>query len=384
MRIGVDARALYAPAMKGIGIYVENLLSAMAALDASNEFVLLYDPRQQFTKRLPAGAAFTDRAIAVRKGDTFYAWEQLRMPVEVKRTSIDVFHSPANTTSVWKPAPTVVTVHDVKLLEMPAENTRSKLYHRAVQKTAVCRAKAVICPSEFTRSAVLSHFPVEERRVRVIYNGVGSQFRVIKDRERVDVIRRNFGIRNDFVLFAGGESAPKNISNLIAAFARLLAAGGRNLILVVPGIRNEAILRKHQAEAAALRIDQAVIFPGYVAESDLIGLMNAARVFVYPSLSEGFGFPPLEAMACGVPVAASDATCIPEVVGDAALLFDGRSIEDMTCAMERLLTDETLREELRQKGFRRAAQFTWDRAASATMDVYRRAAGHEWEVGCGK
>jgi glycosyltransferase involved in cell wall biosynthesis len=379
MRIGIDARTLYAPAMKGIGIYVQNLLPAMAELDPASEFVLLYDTRQDCAKRLPAGQSFADRGIAVRKGDTFYAWEQLRMPVEIRRMGVDLFHSPANTTSLWRPAPTVVTVHDVKLLDMPAENARAEFYHKTLQKMAVCRAASVICPSEFTKREVLSHFRVDERRVIVIYNGISPQFHVSEDREQVDSVCRKLGIGKDFILTAGGESGPKNISNLIAAFAQLLAGGVHDVLLVVPGIRTESILRKHQAEAEASGVAHAVMFPGYLPQSDLIALMNAALLFVYPSLSEGFGFPPLEAMACGVPVAASNATSIPEVVGDAALLFDGRSVNDMAAAIERLLSDQQLREEQRRSGFRRAAKFTWTQAAEATLDVYDRVAAHSRE-----
>ena len=287
----------------------------------------------------------------------------------------DIFHSPANTTSLWKPAPTVVTVHDVKLLEMPAENVRSKIYHRTVQKLAVCRAAAVICPSEFTKREVLARFPVDEARVNVIYNGIGPQFRVLTDKSPIESARQKFAIHGDYILFAGGESAPKNISNLILAFAELVKTDLRDLVLVVPGIRSKEILNKHLAEAKALNVEGEVRFPGYIREADLIALMNGARVFVYPSLSEGFGFPPLEAMACGVPVAASNATSIPEVVGDAALLFDGLSVVDMAAAIQRLLSDIPLRDELRQRGFHRVAQFTWARAASATLKIYLRAAG---------
>jgi glycosyltransferase involved in cell wall biosynthesis len=359
--------------MKGIGVYLQHLLPEMAALDSSIAYILFYDTRQAVTPRLPAGPGFRERGISLPRGDTFYAWEQLRLPLATRHEAVDVFHSPANTTPCWKPAPTIVTVHDVKLLEATGDGVRSRLYHRPIQQFAIRRAAAVICPSEFTKREVLKHFRIEPGRVTVIHNGVGTQFHPLADHKPIESVRHKYGINGDFVLFAGGESAPKNISTLLAAFA-VVCARCEDILLVVPGIRTETILQAHLAEAKRLHVERRIIFPGYIPEAELIALMNAARLFVYPSLSEGFGLPPLEAMACGAPVAASDATSIPEVVGDAALLFEASSVNATAEAIERLLTDSSLCRLLRDKGFRRAAHFTWRRAAEATLQVYYEAA----------
>lgn len=373
MKIGIDARNLYAPALKGIGVYVQNLLPALAALEPGNEFVLHYDTRQQFTNRLPRLTGFTDCGISVRKGDTFYAWEQLRLPVELRRMGVDLFHAPANTVFLCGRHPRVVTVHDTKHLEMETGDRRSEFYQRRVQRWALRRADHIICDSLFTKRRLLDLVQLNEARVHVVYLGINMSFRVIDDRQRLQETRARYGIKDDFILFAGGESAPKNISRLLQAFSVLKRGTGSEVALVIPGIRNRDILTQRQREAQANGISDSVIFAGYVPDEDLIDLYNSAQFLVYPSLWEGFGFPPLEAMACGLPVTAANATSIPEVVGEAALLFNGMDTDDMAAKMQMLLATPGLRTRLRESGFKHVRNFTWSKTASKTLDIYHAA-----------
>ena len=370
MKIAIDARRLYAPSLKGIGVYIQNLLPALADLDPQSEFILFYDPRQEFTSRLPALPGFRDRGISVAKGDTFYAWEQLRLPFELWRTGADLFHAPANTLPLRASHPCVVTVHDTKSLEIPTGDRKADFYENRVQRWALRRADRIICDSLFTKQRLLECVPIEESRAHVVYLGINDVFRVIEDRQRLQRTLEQYGIHQDFILFAGGESAPKNISRLLQAFSLLKRSTGSSAALVIPGIRTQAILAKHQQEAKQQGISDSVIFAGYVPEADLIDLYNSAQFLVYPSLWEGFGFPPLEAMACGLPVAAANATSIPEVVGEAALLFDGTNTDDMAAKMRMLLSTPALREQLRASGLKHVRNFTWRRTASQTLEIY--------------
>ncbi len=371
MTVGIDARALYLPVLKGIGVYLQNLLNSLAALDGGHEYVLFFDSRQEITRRRPPHACFRESGLVIPRGDTFFLWEQLRLPLELRRRSLDVFHSPANTTPLWKPCPTVATVHDTKLLEAEYEGLKPDLYNKKVQPAALRRAEKILCPSRFSKGRILDRLGIEETRVEVTYPGISEDFRVIDDRDRLQGIRETFGLTREYVFSAGGESPPKNISALIAAFAAFRQKSRAEAQLVIAGIRTRSIYQKHRAEGDSYGLGRDLVILGYVSQEDLIALYNAARIFVYPSLFEGFGFPPLEAMACGVPVAASGATSIPEVVGDAALLFDAASREDMTDKMARLWEDRSLREKLRLQGFERVKQFSWAETARKTLSVYQ-------------
>jgi glycosyltransferase involved in cell wall biosynthesis len=375
MRIGIDARNLYSPTLKGIGVYVQNLLPQMAALDPGNEFVLLYDTRQKHTTRLPAMPGFTDRGISIRKGDTFYAWEQVRLPIELKRIAVDLYHGLANTVPLASSCPRVATVHDTKALEMSSGLRRADFYQHRVQRWALRRVDQIICDSLFTKRRLLECTHLDDSRVHVVHLGIAQSFRVIPDGARLECTRHKYSLPTSYILFAGGESAPKNITRLLEAFSILKRRISNPTTLVVPGIRNPAILAQHQKEAAEYGITDSVIFVGYVPEEDLIDLYNSAQFLVYPSLWEGFGFPPLEAMACGLPVAAANATSIPEVVGEAALLFDPNDAADMAAHMLRLLSAPELRHSLRELGFKQVKKFNWAETASRTLDIYHASFG---------
>jgi len=143
MIIGIDARSLYRPDLKGIGVYLRNLLLSLSEIGQSHDYVLFYDGRQKIERRLPQGKCFSDKNITIRKGDTFYFWEQIRLPVELKRSPVDILHSPANTTSLWCKAPRVVTIHDTKCFEMGHESAVSNFYHKTVQPFALRRARKI-------------------------------------------------------------------------------------------------------------------------------------------------------------------------------------------------------------------------------------------------
>lgn len=373
MKIGIDIRSLYRPDMKGIGIYLNNLLPWLGLLDTNDKYLLYFDKRQDNFNRKPHGESFQERGISIPKGDSLYFWEQLCLPTEIVKDKIDLFHSPGNTMPAFKRCKHVVTIHDTKIFETKPENIIDRVYTKYVQVYALKRADVIICPSEFTKKCVMSCLNIREDKIAVIYNGINDKFKVLNDKSSMPNLRERFVIKKGFILSVGGETPLKNISNLIASFAILKKRMKIDEQLVITGIRNKVIFEKHRQEILKHGIEGEVIILGYVDQTDLILLYNEAAIFVYPSLFEGFGFPPLEAMACGVPVAASDATSIPEVTGDAAVLFNGKDIVDMTEKISRLLTDKISIEQMRQKGFERIKMFTWKTAAEKTLQVYQRA-----------
>ncbi len=367
LRIGLDARPLYSPAMKGIGVYLQNLLNEMLRLEPSAEFFLYYDSRQKTLNRKPDSAKVTERPVQIGTGDRFYFWEQWAFPRALERDRISLLHSPANTLPLGFKGPKVVTVHDTTIQEREDKTRIDMFYYNFFQPFAVRRADRVLTVSEFSKTNIEKRLGVRESKIRVIPNGISPAFRLLADEKMVEEVKARLGIRGRYIFNAGGESPWKNVARLIEAYSALDCPEE----LVITGVRSEKVRAGHLEKIKELGLKDRVHLLTYVSEQDLIALYNGASVFIYPSLLEGFGFPPLEAMACGVPVAASNAASIPEVTGAAALSFDGNRTADIAGALRRLLTDEELRADLRKRGFERVRRFTWEQNARETLKVYR-------------
>lgn len=373
MRIGIDARTLYAPVLKGIGVYLQNLLYELLKLNDEAEYFLYYDARQQTVNRCPSNMRVHARPVQISTGDRFHFWEQFALPKALAKDGISLLHSPANTLPFFWRGPCVVTVHDTTIQERRDKTRIDQFYYNGLQPMALKKAARVLTVSRFSQGNIEKLLGIPETRIRVIHNGISPVFRLLEDESAVEAVKGRFGIRGDYIFNAGGESPWKNVPRLIEAFAAM----NSSLSLVVTGIRSEKIRGELAGRIEALGLKGRVLLLSYVSSEELIALYNGARLFVYPSLLEGFGFPPLEAMACGTPVAASNAASIPEVTGDAAYLFDGMKIDEMTEAMKRMLADGELRASLRAKGFDRVKQFTWQNNARQTFEVYREVLGEK-------
>lgn len=367
MKIGIDARTLYAPVLKGIGVYLQNLLEGMIRLEPSAEFYLYYDARQKTVNRRPAGAKVFERGITFPTGDRFHFWEQMALPRALSKDRISLLHSPANTVPLFWNGPKVVTVHDTTIQERKDKTRIDQFYYNTFQPQALRRSDLICTVSHFSKGNIEKILGISGSKIRVIHNGISPAFRLLEDESVVDAVKAKFGIKGEYIFNAGGESPWKNVPRLIEAFASLESAES----LVITGIRSDKIRTELMTRIHALGLTGRVHLLTYVTADELIALYNGAAIFVYPSLLEGFGFPPLEAMACGTPVAASNAASIPEVTGEAALLFDGTRAGEISLAMQKLLQDKTLRDSYRAKGFERARQFTWQENAKQTLSAYK-------------
>jgi glycosyltransferase involved in cell wall biosynthesis len=297
--------------------------------------------------------------------------EQLLLPRLAGRAGIDLLHSLANTSPARGRYRRVVTVHDLLYRVAPEAHLGvNALGMRVLVPLAVRRADRVISVSRNTRDDLVRLLGVPSERVDVVPSGVGTTARAEPLGE--DEVRRRHGLGERPIALSVSAMRPhKNLERLLEALARLPA--GRRPVLVVPGYHTayEGRLRER---ASALRLDDDVRFLGWTDGAELEGLYRAARCFVFPSLYEGFGLPVLEAMARGVPVACSNRSALPEVAGDAALLFDPEDVAAIADALERLLTDDALAQRLGEAGREQAQQFSWRRAAEGTLASYRRAA----------
>jgi glycosyltransferase involved in cell wall biosynthesis len=355
MRVGIDGRDLL---RKRTGV-VNNTVHLTRELTRAHPHDLyVYTDRPPAADEAPP-AGVPLRALAAPP----ILWKHAALPLALARDHIDVFHSPTGTLPLVAPARQVVTIHDLFASVEPAWFTpRMGAQLRATQRRAARAARRVIAVSECTRQDLIERFGVAAERIQVVYNGVDhARFR--PQEVDAEAIARRFGVPFPFVLCVGSLMPWRNGPRLLRAVARL----GYGLLFVgrdIWGTDPTAGLAAHHGWSWAR-------FAGYVADDELPALYNAAHVFAYPSLYEGFGIPPVEALACGTPVVASTAGALPEVLGDAALLVDPAD-EDALAQALRAAADD--RGDLRARGLARAARYEWGAAAAATWAVYEAAA----------
>ena len=299
-------------------------------------------------------------------------WPNLILPDRAAADGFDLVHAPNPFGTFRRTAcRNVITIHDVTPLLFPGTHERTNvLYHRHLLPAVLKRADRVITVSESSRRDIVRCFGLAEEKIAVVSNGVDPAFLPDPVGEPGETVR---SLPRPYILHVGTLEPRKNLELLIRSFA-LARRRGLDHYLVLAGMRGWGGSRL-EAVAAELGVAEALILAGYVPHDDIPHLYAGADFFVYPSLYEGFGLPPLEAMACGVPVITSDTSSLPEVTGDAALLVDPRSEGEVADAMLKLAGDVALRRELREKGLVQARRFTWRRAAEATLAVYREVLG---------
>jgi glycosyltransferase involved in cell wall biosynthesis len=353
-RVGFDGRDLL---RQRTGV-VNNALHLAQELTASHPFEV-----NVYVDRPRAAAESAPPAVRLRQLQAPpVAWKHVALPLALRRDRREVLHSPTGTLPVWAPCRQVVTIHDLFAAIEPRWFTpRVGWQLRLTQHRAARAASRVIAVSECTRRDVVERLGVAPDKVRVVANGVDhTRFRPME--VDAEAIARRFGVRHPFILFVGSLMPWRNAPRLLRAASRLdlgMLFIGRDIWGTDPT----------QRLAAENGWDWAR-FAGYVSDTDLPDLYGAARVFAYPSLYEGFGIPPVEAMACGTPVVASTAGALPEVLGDAALLVDPHDELALADALQAAAADQGT---LRRRGLERAAQYSWGRAARETWAVYEEA-----------
>lgn len=368
MRIGIDARLVHYQ-QAGIGQYILRLTDALAALDNENEYYL-FQSRKDRTRL--AHAANVNRRVLWTP--SHHRFERVAMSVELFPHALDVFHSPDFIPPRKTRAPNVITVHDLAFLLYPRFLTPDAARYYGQIDPSSRSAAHIIAVSQSTKRDVTRLLGVADDKVSVIYEAASTSARRIDKAEAIQRVQEKYRIEGDFILFVSTIEPRKNLPTLLAAYSKLRAQYKSTAPLVVAGHKGWLTDEVDQA-IEKYKLGDKVCFLGGVPNAELVYLYNAARVFALPSFYEGFGLPPLEAMACGTPVIVSNVSSLPEVVGDAGLLLDPNDIEGWTVELHRVLTDEKLHAEMSAKGLKRAANFSWERAARETLNVYRKVAG---------
>ena len=363
-RIAIDAH-MVGTHETGNETYVRGLVGGLRQIDGRNEYAL-YTTDPALLPPAMVGGRFRPRRIAPGANIPRLLWG---MPRAARRDRLDLLHV-TYTLPPALPCRTVVTVHDISYLILPETfSPRDRLLLSLAVPLSMRRADRVLTVSEHARGDILKRYRLDPAKVVAIPNGLEARFRPERDAARIAAIRQHYRLPDAYLLAVGNLQPRKNLRRLIEAFAALRRDGRITAKLVLVG---KTLWRESEIFAAiqGYGLETEVIATGYVPEDDLPAIYSAAAAFVYPSLYEGFGLPPLEAMACGTPVVTSNTSSLPEVVGDAALTVEPTATGDLARAIGRVLSDDTLRQDLITRGIARARLFSWERAATHTREVY--------------
>lgn len=365
MRIAIDASTI--STQGGPRTYVLGLVDALLKYDRANEYVVFYnDPAH--LGRFPQAREIV---LAGRNPIARLFREHVLLPLACRREEVDLLHCPKSAIPFFSPCPTVVTLHDLIPLRHPmTEKFAARVYWGLQIPIAARRSSFVITVSEHARREIMADFGVSAERIRAIMLGFDPAMLWPHDAAEVAAIRGRYGLPDGYILYVGTIQPRKNIDTLIEAYARLKREKGIAEKLVIVG-RKGWLYDKLFARISELGLGDDVIFTGFVPDEDLPFIYDGARVFAYLSLFEGFGLPPLEAMACGVPVITSDTTSLPEVVGDAGIAVPPTDVAQVSEALFRVLSDPVWAAAMREKGKVRASLFSWEVAARETLEIYK-------------
>jgi glycosyltransferase involved in cell wall biosynthesis len=370
LRIAIDAHSV-GTELGGNESYATNLIEALAEIDSINEYTL-------YVTRLEALERFHNKwpnfAVRATLPHTPLIRIPLALSAELRKNPVDVLHVQF-TAPLVAPCPVVATIHDLSFEHLPRTfKRRSSMQLRLTVRHTAKRAAQIITLSEYSKRDLMQTYGIAPERITVTPAAAPTSFAPVIDKEELSRVKDRYGIAGDYILAVGSIQPRKNLSRLIAAYSSLHHGqpGGKLPTLVLAG-KCAWLYDETLRTIKDLEISDSVILTGYVPAATLPALYSGALCFVYPSYFEGFGLPPLEAMKCGTPVIVGDKTSLPEVVGDAAVMVDPFSIDDIARAIEQVIGDSELRSQLRAKGLEQAKLFDWRETAHKTLAVYKEA-----------
>lgn len=373
MKIGIDGRAAKWYRGTGIGTYTYQLISSLNFLDSLNQY-LLFMP-ESCSYDIALNENFKLRNISENIKDNF--WDEVNIPNILYDEDIQIYHVPQNGVGLpkEKKCPFVITLHDVIPYKMPetVSDRYLKIFNEELPRL-ISLCDGIITVSNYSKEDIVKAFNFPREKIHVTYLAGENIYRTLDKIESKNLIKKHYSIDGDYILYIGGFSPRKNIIGLIEAFSKLVPLLDKDIKLVIAG-KHGISYNIYKQRAEELHLADKVIFPGFIELEHLPYLYNAAKLFTYPSFYEGFGLPPIEAMACGVPVIASNVTSVPEIVHDAAILVDPYDIDSIFNAMYTALSDDTLRSTLIVKGLNRASELTWTDTAKKTLEAYKNIGG---------
>jgi len=376
MNIGIDARVL--GTSRALDRYTRNLIIQLSALKTKHTFIVFFSENLAFES---LGVPKRNNLRYIAMPPTPVIWDHFSFGKRVRKQQLDVLFHPDNKSFLFCNVPQVTTLHDLTPQKFPglvlSQDSFTYLRQRAyffLQSEALKRNAKIITVSKNTKKDALSLLSLASDKVIPIYEGVESHFKPVSIRKANTAVKK-YSLKKPYIFYMGGFGRHKNVLNLVKAFA-VLKNSFKDINLVLGGKKDDAGSSGQNTypELAALvkkkHLSKQVLFAGYIDEEDLPLLYSGAKVFVYPSKYEGFGFPPLEAMACGTPVVCSKAASLPEVGGKAVLY--GQSVDELIASIGKVLSNPALQRELSLRGLKQAKKFSWRRCARETLKIIER------------
>ena len=384
MHIGIDCFGIMRePRVPAVIGYVFNLIKALAKVDSDNEYTLYTESSKRLlldSGNFKMKTLRSPRLILHHFDLSSLVWHEVRLALELFLHPPDIFFDPLVSLPFlfrWHPRCKAVSCcYGLVSSTLPKDYVQpgdrlTTLRDRHVAK----HADKIIANSKATKEDLIRLHKVEEGRISVVYHGCDTEtYKPVQNSEQIERIRHKYSILGNYIIHLSFFHPQKNVKRLVEAFCHLKVQQKvpHKLVLAGPKIPyNEHIFQEIIAMARQFKLEEEIIFTGYVAQDDLPLLIGGADLFVFPSLYEGFGIPPLEAMACGVPVVASNVASLPEVIGDAGLLVDPYSIEEIAAAMYKVISNEELRQHMRDKGLQRAKLFSWEKTVRGVIKVFQ-------------
>jgi len=372
IRIGIDAR-FYGPKQKGLGRYVQKLVNNLEKASPDNQYIIFLR-KENWNEYQPSNPNFKK----VLADYPWYGWsEQFLLPFKIRQQEVDCMHFPHFNVPIFYSQPFIITIHDLILKKFPTRRASTlgpirywlkNLAYNLVIKLALKRAKKIIAVSEYTKEDILKYFDVESDKIKVIYEGSSyegsSEPLEVGPQQRSDL----HADTNPYLLYVGNAYPHKNLERLISAFKKI-SQEEKKLKLILVGELDYFYKRLQKISPAN------VIFTDFVSDQRLFNLYQNASLYIFPSLYEGFGLPPLEAMAHNLPVVSSNSSCLPEILGQAAIYFDPENTDDMINKIKKVLQDKELQKKLISRGQKTIKKYSWQKMAQKTLRVY-----HEDEV----
>jgi glycosyltransferase involved in cell wall biosynthesis len=380
IKIGIDIRTLMDEYYSGVSEYTFQLVNEFLRLDQNNQYGLYYNSGHNISGRLPNFASGNVQVIGTRYPNKIfnYILQKLFHYPRIDRVlgGVDVFWSPHINFLALSSAPRkFLTIHDLSFLRYPEFfNQRKNFWHRAVNVQKMVRQfDQLIAVSHNTKNDIVELLGVAPEKVSVIYSGIDQSYQPIAGGEKLQLVKHRYGLPDKFILYLGNIEPRKNLIGLIRAYNELRQHSPElaDVKLVLAGATGWKI-KDIFKELLTSKYQDDIHFLGYVDKADKPALYSLCSVFVYPSFYEGFGFPPLEAMACGAPVVTSNISSLPEVVGAAALTVDPYSVRDIAEAVRQILTNPELAAKLQAAGFKQVEQFNWENTAQKYLKLFQK------------
>lgn len=371
MKIAIDAREIFRAERRGIGKSLLNLYTAMGKVRPDWHFHLIH--------QLPADCPefdaipnFSHRKIDAPGVDRFGLWESALLPAAAFASGANLLHSPANTGPRYAGMPKVVTIHDMIPVDLEPDSPTTIEWLRRVNRMAR-RADHIITPSEYSKKRIIAQLKIPEERISVIPWAPHPTMRHVTEQQTITEVKlkHRLNAEDDYILAFGAVDPRKNTESLLRAYAGLPESLRSRFRLLVIGMAPSG-MKHFQALVTTLQLERAAIVHGYADEADLPALLSGATLLAFPSKSEGFGLPVLDAFMCETAVLAGDRTSLPEVVGDAGCLVDPDSTDAIREALQRLLQDNNHRQQLVLRGKTRLTHYTWEKTAKATARIFER------------